>query len=72
MVLKTGKQLTTYDELNAGTKQDTVVVHYSRNEPAAIMIAKDTSAQYRNKIFIDWGRPPGQREEGGSGGGVED
>jgi len=72
MVLKTGKQLTTYDELNAGVKHDTVVVRYSRNEPAAIMIAKDTSASYRSKIFISWGHPPEQREEGGGPGSRRD
>jgi len=71
MVIKTGILLITYDELNAGTKVDTVVVRYSRSEPAAIMLAKDTSAQYKDKVFLTWGRPPGHKGERG-GWGVAD
>jgi len=72
MALKTGKILSTYDELNAGTKNDTVVVHYSRSEPAAIMIAKDASAEYKNKPFLNWGTPPSNRGVPGGGGGIVD
>lgn len=71
MAIKTGILLVTYDELNAGTKVDTIVVRYSRSEPAAIMIAKDTAEQYKDKVFLTWGRPPGGRGEP-SGGGVAD
>lgn len=70
MALKTGKILRTYDELNAGTKNDTVVVRYSRNEPAAIMIAKDASAEYKNKPFLNWGAP-GREEPLGGGGAID-
>lgn len=68
MAIKTGILLVTYDELNAGTKVDTVVVRYSRSEPAAIMIAKDTAKQYKDRVFLTWGPPPGRRGEpiGGS------
>ena len=72
MAIKTGILLTTYAELNAGAKTDTVVVRYSRSEPAAIMIAKDTSAKYKNNIFFTWGRPPGHKGEPYGGGGVAD
>ena len=73
MVLRTGKILSTYAELDAGTKNDVVVVHYSRSEPAAIMIAKDTSAEYKSKQFLNWGKPPGSGSEpfGGGGSGID-
>lgn len=71
MALKTGTLLSTYDELNAGTKNDVVIVRYSRSEPAAIMIAKDAAAEYKSKPFFSWGAP-GSRGEPFGGGGVAD
>lgn len=72
MALKTGTLLSTYDELNAGTKNDVVIVRYSRSEPAAIMIAKDAAAEHKNRPFLTWGTPPGNRGEPFGGGGVAD
>lgn len=66
-MITAGEVFESYSELNGGTKKQTAVVYYSRQEEAAIVIDKKTDYKYTQGVYADFA----SGEAKGKGGVIE-